>query len=102
MTKRDDIPKACVVVERYPFGSSSFPLCVADVFEHDEVTIMSLDETWAAQHGPVKVFTPGTWLLCTTYDQNGDAYHFASDLGNARVKAAYDSFQAERTAESLK
>ena len=78
----------CVVVERLPFGSSSFTLCHVDEFTAGELTV-------TADDGRVmEVYKPGTWLTATQYDSHGwSVYSFTSEEASQRAIAARDALR---------
>ena len=48
-----------------PIGDSTFPRAVADVFEHDVLTITSITDDTTIRH-----YAPGTWLSAVVYGEN--------------------------------
>lgn len=79
-----------VHVELLPFGSSSFPMCVADVYQPDQLTVSCLDELFDTAYGPAKVFAPGTWCEATVLDARGNVlYAFTSVAHRAVLDARY-------------
>jgi hypothetical protein len=78
----------CVVVERLPFGSTSFSLADVDEFTKGELTV-------TAEDGRVmEIYKPGTWLTATQYDSHGWAiYGFTSDEASRRAIAARDQLR---------
>jgi hypothetical protein len=83
-----DLP-SCVVVERLPFGSSSFTLATVDEFTKGELTV-------TAEDGRVmEVYQSGTWLTATQYDRHGwSVCSFTSDEASRRAIAARDRLRA--------
>jgi hypothetical protein len=73
----------CVVVERLPFGSSSFTLATVDEFTRGELTI-------TAEDGRVmEVYKLGTWLRATQYDSHGwSLYTFTSEEAHRQAVEA--------------
>jgi hypothetical protein len=74
-----DQPLTYVVVQRRPFGESTFSQCCADVFDHDTLTVSCTDAEHDARFGPMQVFQPGTWESATCYDS--DAHPLYTFLG---------------------
>jgi hypothetical protein len=73
----------CVVVERLPFGSSSFTNCVVDEFTTGELTVTADDDR------VMQVYKPGTWLTATQYDSHGwSVYSFTSEEASRRAIAS--------------
>lgn len=78
----------CVVVQRRPWGTTSYTECVADVFTADVLTISCTDDVWDQRWGPMQIFPPGTWEAATVYDDRGDPlYSFMSIQAQAEAGA---------------
>lgn len=85
-----------------PIGSASFGLCVADIFEPDQLTITCTDEVYANEFGPMRVFEPSQWIEAVVYDERGNVlYAFVSELGEQReaerLAAARSALQRQVT-----
>lgn len=85
MTDRLRLAVNCVVVERLPFGSSSFSCSTADC-SHDVLTVSCTDAEFDRQHGPMHVYEPHEWAHATVYDEQGNVLaSFASDAGQQQA-----------------
>lgn len=58
-----------------PIGSCSFPLCTADVFEPNVLTITVIEDEME-----LRTFAPGTWCSATVYDGH-DQWQFTFVAG---------------------
>lgn len=85
-----------VLVDRLPFGLSSYSECVADVFERDTLTITCPDQ----DDRIVKTFAPGTWQAATVIEvpSNHPLYGFVSAHASIGQRAAFDRLQTKGAA----
>lgn len=50
-------------------GSAQFARCTADVFDHDTLTISSIDDG-----ADIRVLGPGQWRECVVFEGSGDPH----------------------------
>ena len=80
-----------VMVERLPFGSSSFTGCTADVFSTDVLNISCTHPDFDAV-GPMEVYQPQQWARATVYDERGNVlFDFQSEAGKHRWDAKVET-----------
>lgn len=74
LISRPDHFNGYVLVE-CPIGECRFPLCTADVFEPNTLTITVIEDEME-----LRTFAPGTWVSATVYDGR-DQWQFSFKAG---------------------